>query len=1117
MTRKPLFWVVFGLFAVLCLVFSLHYFKEAFSILNLEIELDRETALLKASTLMDRYGFGPSDYTQAVVFGDDSEFQCYVELEAGGKEAYQKIIDARIFRPFTWVVRHFREGQTNETSISFTPEGQVYEFVEKLPEDQAGAALDAEQARTIAERTAGEHWSVVLSDYIQVEASQKTQPSGRIDHTFEYERPDQKVGDAPYRLKLVVGGDRLIELDHYYRVPESFQRKYSEMRSANNTITLLASVALGILYILGGCLIGVFLLMKKRYILWKQPLFWGFLVSFVSVLGQINLLPLEWMQYDTALSAQTFLMRTLVQYLSVFIFDGLLLVISFMAAESLTRLAFPRHIQFWRAWSGEAAPSKAVLGRTVSAYLLIICFIAYEVALQFFGKAIPGWWSPASALTDPNILASYLPWFTPISISFHAGFWEECLFRAVPLAGAALIGQRLGQRRLFIILAMIVQALIFGGGHANYPAQPSFARVLELIIPSLTFGFLYLEFGLLPAIIMHYAFDVVMMSIPLMAANGLWFDKTMALIFVLVPLWVVLGRRLQSKSWHEVPRELYNESWAPGPVLEKSTRTVSISADVLPKKALVSIVLIGLCGFLLFLLCADFRKDFPTVQPDRRTAREQAIASMSARPDFKPADWQVLTRLDAFQESQHRFIWQEGGPELYQNLLGTYLEAPHWTVRFARFQGDVAERAEEYSVVFRNDGSIQGIRHILPQARAGADLSQETATELALTYIKRQYGLDRTQLEPISAVSTKQPARRDWTFTYAVPEALPRTEGQARIEIVLSGDTMTSFNEYVFVPEDWKRQERQQQQTHRLVQAPFQIAGLLGLVSLFVISLIQWSKKRYSRPTFLYFYSILITLTLLSFINRWPTNAAYFSTTEPLTHQIMARIASLLAPLIGFAFLAIIMGYVHRARRQQGLVSAGTTWLTAVAFAVLAAGFAALIDRSIPTLEAFWPAFEPANCYLSMLQPLFRQVQAMIIATAFFLALIVCVDQLSQGWTQRRPLVIIIFLCTGFILQTTQGIESLPAFCAGGLLYFILTLLAYLLVFRYHLAVLPLTVAVIFVLRTAAELRADAYPGAPIANALAIIALIILGQIWANWLNRPEPAHELNPGNISPS
>ena len=107
-----------------------------------------------------------------------------------------------------------------------------------------------------------------------------------------------------------------------------------------------------------------------------------------------------------------------------------------------------------------------MLGRTAAGYLLVSVFFAYEVALYIFATRKLGWWTPSEALIHPDVLATYVPWLSAIANSLQAGFWEESLFRAVPIAGAALIGQYLGQRRLFIVLAFVLQALIFGAGHA---------------------------------------------------------------------------------------------------------------------------------------------------------------------------------------------------------------------------------------------------------------------------------------------------------------------------------------------------------------------------------------------------------------------------------------------------------------------------------------------------------------------------------------------------------------------------------------------------------------------------------------------------------------------------
>ncbi len=154
-------------------------------------------------------------------------------------------------------------------------------------------------------------------------------------------------------------------------------------------------------------------------------------------------------------------------------------------------------------------------------------FFAYDVGLYLIATRLFGWWTPSEALLHPDVLATYVPWLSAIANSLQAGFWEECLFRAVPLAGAALIGDRFGKRGLFLAIAFVVQAAIFGAGHAPYPTQPSYARPVELILPSIGFGLLYVYFGLLPGIVLHFAFDVVWFALPifLSEAPGIWVQQ----------------------------------------------------------------------------------------------------------------------------------------------------------------------------------------------------------------------------------------------------------------------------------------------------------------------------------------------------------------------------------------------------------------------------------------------------------------------------------------------------------------------------------------------------------------------------------------------------------------
>ena len=288
------------------------------------------------------------------------------------------------------------------------------------------------------------------------------------------------------------------------------------MRSDNNAIAAASGVAMTLLYLIGGCLVGLVLLLRRRRVIWRQALAWGAFVAFLQLLAGLNDWPLVWLGYDTAVSTGTFATRQLLIQLAAFLGTTMLLGVSFMAAESLTRKAFPHHVQLWRMWRPEVAASPGVLGRTVAAYLMVGVFFAYEVALYLFTTRELGWWTPADHLSNPNVLASYLPGSRRSRSRSRPGSGRGALlFRAVPLAGAALLGQHLGGRRgrtVAIAVAFVVQALIFGAQRRTAD-EPAWSRVVELMIP-LTISAAYLPRpGPAAAMILHFAFKMVFVAL----------------------------------------------------------------------------------------------------------------------------------------------------------------------------------------------------------------------------------------------------------------------------------------------------------------------------------------------------------------------------------------------------------------------------------------------------------------------------------------------------------------------------------------------------------------------------------------------------------------------------
>ena len=183
-TRNPAFWIVFALISAVAGVYAWHYFPQALPLINLEVKMSREEALQRAADIADRLHLIAPGARDAALFAHDGATQNFVELEAGGKPAFTRLLSGEVYAPYRWEVRLFKPGETAEARIRFKPDGTPYGFTRKLPETEPGAALDAEAARAIAERSARTDWQIDFSRYKLIEQSQSERPSHRIDHAL---------------------------------------------------------------------------------------------------------------------------------------------------------------------------------------------------------------------------------------------------------------------------------------------------------------------------------------------------------------------------------------------------------------------------------------------------------------------------------------------------------------------------------------------------------------------------------------------------------------------------------------------------------------------------------------------------------------------------------------------------------------------------------------------------------------------------------------------------------------------------------------------------------------------------------------------------------------------
>jgi hypothetical protein len=1107
--KRPAFWLLLGLVSIAAAAIGYRYFPQAFSIVALDITMDRDHALEQARGIMTRDRLGPAAYQQAASFGLDEETQTFVELEGGGKEAFTQMMRDGLYAAYTWRVRHFAEGQTNETTIQFTPDGRPYGFGERLDEMAPGPTLEPAAARAIGEAGARANWSIDFGRFALVEQGQERRPGGRVDHTFTYERPSPTLNEGRYRLQLVVSGDRLTGVRHYVRIPEAFSRRYENMRSANEAIGVASAVGMVLLYVFGGIGAGLFFMLRRRRVLWRQPVVWGVAVALMQALASINEWPLLWMSYDTAVPRTTFFVQQCATIGVTFLGFSAFFALSFMAAETLTRAAFGHHPQFWRVWSRGPGSSTAILGRTAGGFLLVSLFFAYDVVLYLITTRVFGWWSPAEALLHPDVLATYAPWLSAIANSFQAGFWEECLFRAVPLAGAALIGDRFGRRRLFLVIGFIVQAAVFGAGHAPYPNQPSFARPVELIIPSIGFGLLYLYFGLVPGIILHFTFDVVWFALPVFiaVAPGIRFQQFMIVALTLVPLWVVLWRRLQVGRWTELAPEDRNAAWVPPAVVEREVapllhRSLTLGAGA--RRVWLAFGGVALIVVLALMLWPSGEEMFTVT---RAQASETARRAIEGRGISLGPKWRPLPLVDDGTGAPHEFVSRTAGEARRVELLGRYLPTPRWRVRVATFEGDLADRAEEWLVLVDRHGLAQQVLHTLPEGRPGASLDESAARDLARRALRDRAQLDATagQAREVSARPAKLKARTDWTFTFADTTITPLPQGEARIDVTIAGDEITGVRRYVYVPEEWSRQQRAAgiRSTIARIFAGVLFGGLL--VAAAVIGVIVWSRGRYTPLVFLLGTTLMLGASLVNAANGWPAIMASLSTAQPLPLQLGAVAG---VGLVGLALVSALVGLALGAVPRRLMETVRLPDRDAIPMGIAGGLVAAAVSAAGTWLRtppwARIPDITPLNTVIPFVEVATDPIPGFLIRLAVLLALFIAIDRVTTGWTRLRVPAAIGLALAGFVAAGPPTGAGVSGWLAAAALTASALVIVYVALLRIDLSMTPLA------LGTAASLGAltrgahRPFPGALPGALVAAILMSALAWVWFRALRKTQ-------------
>ncbi|GLC25466.1 CPBP family intramembrane glutamic endopeptidase [Roseisolibacter agri] len=809
---------------VLALV-TLAVFERAYPLVDVGLRLSREEAIARARALAARDGLAPAGARAAARFANDEELATYVDLAAGGPDSVRALAQGREVALYAWEVRLFAPGNTREARLRFAPDGRVVGLLRTLAETDRRPTVSEAAGRAAADaalpRWAGglpaDAWRFTAASYI-------TQPrSGRVDRTYRYTRVGRTVGEAPIRADVVVtgmdsaraaGGVDVLGVRTYVDVPESWTRRYGEMRASNE---LYAQLSLpGMLIFFAGALVA--LVKLRDAVRWRPAMLVGSTVGALMLLGALNGLPLAWFGYDTATPTASFVALNVFGAIAAGVAVALFVGGAVAAAEVLTRRAFPRQVD-WYAYLRHRGTGE-VAAHVMGGYALAALGFAYVSLFYLTTRRTLGWWVPTGTLDDPDQIATPLPWVSAIGTALFAGVWEEAVFRAVPLALLSLWVGRRASRRWWMAAGVIVTALVFGFGHANYPSWPAYARGVELFLEASLWAVLYLTVGLPTTIVAHVLYDLAWFGLFALHGDGAAYRVTAAVVVGagLLPALLVaqgaLARRRARAAMPEVPPRFAD--WRRGdvlPVIDDAPPETVVPDRAGGARRLAALAA-GAAAVLLALALPPRATLGPPFTASR--ARVATVADSALRAaGGEPARWtRTLAVRDADRETELRRFLRDSlrsrarAVAALQSIATSYAPGPVWEVRYVRRNGTLQERAESWRVLVQPDGRVRKLMHQLPEAAPGDTLTADRARTVAAAALRAR-GADPTRLREVGVTLVPRPRRVDATVEYEDPAVALPGGARARLRADVVGDALVDVRRDVKLPEAVERANRE--------------------------------------------------------------------------------------------------------------------------------------------------------------------------------------------------------------------------------------------------------------------------------------------------------------------
>jgi membrane protease YdiL (CAAX protease family) len=271
-----------------------------------------------------------------------------------------------------------------------------------------------------------------------------------------------------------------------------------------------------------------------------------------------------------------------------------------------------------------------------------------------------------------------------------------------------------------------------------------------------------------------------------------------------------------------------------------------------------------------------FSRAFPEAAIQFRVNRDDSAPlarKFLAERAFKLDGYRHAAAFD-YDDQSKVYLERTQGLERMNRLTRGPIHLWHWSHRWFKPQ-----QQEEFRADMTPAGEVVGFDHDIPEAAPGATLDQAAARTIAESFLTQVMKRDLADLEFVETETEKRPARTDHDFTWK-QKSVDLGEGSLRLEVMVDGDQVAGYREFVKVPEQWTRDYEKLRSRNNAAQIVDEVFWILLSVAMLVILIRRLRDRDVPVWMALAFGGVAAVLYLLGQLNSFSLAEFGYQTTD---------------------------------------------------------------------------------------------------------------------------------------------------------------------------------------------------------------------------------------------